>query len=489
MRKRAHKPIRFFCHSQDLCCAFVRTETLWCDLCNASIQIQIQICFPRGELRSEKACFFCVYNASMSNDTLTNYRLLYADILCSAWERATLQSLGYTDTHNRTIAVFSEKWGLFGKRATPLLFIKHATRVWSRVSRDGKTHCQTQRRLESGSKSALPSMLGTSPLLCAKLRLALAEQHETSFPVHMLYALSLLKLYQNEHVHRVICYGVDETTFRKYVWKYLSLNAEELVDELVDSWCNRLDDVTKTWKRSTLFALQIDFENRIFCAPINARAYVSIDATQSKNLQLPTQRFFRDMFLTTIRNRFTIRTGDLVWVVGGYPCGSLNDLKRRETVNILVKRWAVLRVPFRHDLSKHRLCFYAIAHIIQVMQSPGERLYDVQIDENNFWSSFMFLILCIAVLGSTLSANSCFSVFRFSSWTISISSSKVWRIWCITHPYTLLVYCMCMSAGYGQTRVRESPSISCRNRGTNSSMWCKVQYVNVSVYIDVNARY
>lgn len=125
-----------------------------------------------------------------------------------------------------------------------------------------------------------------------------------------------------------------------------------------------------------------------------------------------------------------IRTSDLVWVFDDYPCGSLNDLglarefyvtqvqpgeltladdgyndinyfmypaayphlarelkaiaQRHETVNTLFKRWAVLRTPFRQNLSKHRLCFYVIAHIILVMQSSGERLYDVEIDENTF---------------------------------------------------------------------------------------------------------
>lgn len=76
------------------------------------------------------------------------------------------------------------------------------------------------------------SMFGTSPLVCAKIWLALAEHHETSVPAHLLYALNFLKLYQSEHVHRVICDGVDEKTFRKYVWKYVTLIAEELVDEV-----------------------------------------------------------------------------------------------------------------------------------------------------------------------------------------------------------------------------------------------------------------
>lgn len=73
------------------------------------------------------------------------------------------------------------------------------------------------------------SVFGTSPLVCAKLWIALNDHHETSVPVHLLYALTFLKLYQTEHVHRIICDGVDEKTFRKYAWKYVYLMAEELV--------------------------------------------------------------------------------------------------------------------------------------------------------------------------------------------------------------------------------------------------------------------
>jgi hypothetical protein len=94
---------------------------------------------------------------------------------------------------------------------------------------------------------------------------------------------------------------------------------------------------------------------------------------------------------------------DLVWVFCGYPRGIYNDLssarvncvsqllpgertladdgyqdmnhfiypagypdlaarlksiaQRHETVNNLCRRWAVLSLPFRHDVAKHRVCF------------------------------------------------------------------------------------------------------------------------------------
>ncbi len=125
-----------------------------------------------------------------------------------------------------------------------------------------------------------------------------------------------------------------------------------------------------------------------------------------------------------------IRTGNIVWVHGGVPCGDFSDLtlarsmylsfvddgeltvaddgyvdphfiyprgypqlsiqlkaisQRHETINKHIKTWRILSTPFRHeDLTFHRRCFYAVANIIQLMISMGEltlyQINDVNLD-------------------------------------------------------------------------------------------------------------
>lgn len=106
-----------------------------------------------------------------------------------------------------------------------------------------------------------------------------------------------------------------------------------------------------------------------------------------------------------------IKTGQIVWCNGGYPCGEYSDLKlarqqyvhmveegeltmadkgyrdnqyfllpteingsrhnqimaRHETVNKRVRQFKVLYVPFRHALNKHRICFNAVVNITEMI--------------------------------------------------------------------------------------------------------------------------
>lgn len=118
-----------------------------------------------------------------------------------------------------------------------------------------------------------------------------------------------------------------------------------------------------------------------------------------------------------------IRTGEIVWIYGGFPAGEVNDLglasklfltklnrgekvigdlgynhykfitphthpqtarlqknirSRHETVNSRLKAFKVLSTPFRHDISKHLLCFYAVAKIVQMSIITDEPLYQLQ---------------------------------------------------------------------------------------------------------------
>jgi len=120
-----------------------------------------------------------------------------------------------------------------------------------------------------------------------------------------------------------------------------------------------------------------------------------------------------------------IRVGNIVWVYGGFPCGEKNDLElskerflsrmplnekvvaddgyktslryicpanrpaaagtirrilaRHENVNGMLKSFRVLASPFRHELHKHRWCFYAIANITQLMIQYESSRYPLMI--------------------------------------------------------------------------------------------------------------
>lgn len=116
-----------------------------------------------------------------------------------------------------------------------------------------------------------------------------------------------------------------------------------------------------------------------------------------------------------------IRTGDIAWKYGGYPCGEYPDLKlarevyihsvnigektlgdkgyrdanffilptpntkdthgrimaRHETVNKRLKQFKSLSHPFRHDLKKHPMVFDAVVNATQLMLENGEPLFRV----------------------------------------------------------------------------------------------------------------
>lgn len=122
-----------------------------------------------------------------------------------------------------------------------------------------------------------------------------------------------------------------------------------------------------------------------------------------------------------------IKTGDIVWINGPFPCGKLNDISifrqalmtelsdnerveaddgyvgespqhvkcpasftanpvtkfmqervrsRQETINNRFKFWCILNHPYRHDLAEHGEVFRAVAVICQLAINQGERLFD-----------------------------------------------------------------------------------------------------------------
>jgi hypothetical protein len=119
-----------------------------------------------------------------------------------------------------------------------------------------------------------------------------------------------------------------------------------------------------------------------------------------------------------------IRTGDIVWAFGGFPCGEYPDLvlarqkytysirldemtladdtykdgdyfiypsrypatvvqqklimARHETVNARLKQFGVLNQCFRHCIDKHRICFHAVVNITQLTIEHGNPLFSIK---------------------------------------------------------------------------------------------------------------
>lgn len=202
-----------------------------------------------------------------------------------------------------------------------------------------------------------------------------------------------MKLYNTEHQFKAIT-GRDEKTFRKYAWRWAHLLAYYL-------------DV-------------IDLENRFDGDPpddLAFRCFVSLDGTDFSIYEpTPFDAKWYSHKLNGPGLRYEIgiclRTGDIVWVNGGVPCGEYPDLKlaregylniidegeltiaddgyqdaahfiypqrypeigarlkvvmsRHETVNKRMKQWGCLKQRFRHRRILHPVCFRAVANLTQL---------------------------------------------------------------------------------------------------------------------------
>lgn len=115
----------------------------------------------------------------------------------------------------------------------------------------------------------------------------------------------------------------------------------------------------------------------------------------------------------------SITSGHIVWANGPYPCGRFPDIKifnhilvskldrnekvladggysgvkcvinlddqtpeysstlraRHETVNRRLKHFNVLSQRFRHDLTRHSMCFHAIVNLTQIMLGSTNPLF------------------------------------------------------------------------------------------------------------------
>lgn len=174
---------------------------------------------------------------------------------------------------------------------------------------------------------------------------------------------------------------------------------------------------------------QIQFRNRFRLSVPGQTCFVSLDATDC-SIQEP-KPFDQKWFSHKLNGPglkyevgLCIRSGDIVWIHGGVPCGEYSDLvlardlyiyavdqgektiadegyndgnyfiypesdppsgamqkrimARHETVNSRLKQFGVLSKSFRHNIDYHSLCFTAVAVIVQLMiANGGEPLFSV----------------------------------------------------------------------------------------------------------------
>lgn len=128
----------------------------------------------------------------------------------------------------------------------------------------------------------------------------------------------------------------------------------------------------------------------------------------------------------------SIQNGDLVWLLGPFPCGSHPDIKiarmsivhnigvdemiladsgyrdkgeyfdtptglnnkgqymrsiarsRHEIFNSRVKRFKILSTTYRGEISKHYLYFYTVAIMCQIEISTGKKLFQINYDDNKY---------------------------------------------------------------------------------------------------------
>jgi hypothetical protein len=247
-------------------------------------------------------------------------------------------------------------------------------------------------------------LFGSTPQICSIIwaRIAADNAHPAgSQPVHLLYALLLLKTYGTEEECKAMT-GRDEKTFRKWAWMYIDLMARHVHS--------------------------ISFQSRMVNAAVGQTCFVSLDATDCP-IQEPTP--FSPAWYSHKLNGpgmkyevgLSINGANIVWVNGGVPCGSWSDLKlarevyvtmvnngettiaddtykdgnyfiypsaypesvalqkqimaRHEKINSRLKQFSVLTQAFRHRIDLHPLCFHAIANVTQLMIANGEPLYAV----------------------------------------------------------------------------------------------------------------
>jgi len=182
------------------------------------------------------------------------------------------------------------------------------------------------------------SMFGTSPENCARLWKMIdpfASMPNGVHPRHLLWALMFLKLYCAESVLCTLAGGkngaVDEKTFRKWCWLFV-----ESISDMQYSVVSAKNFMCKglfLFPHCCSFILssfKILWANRLR-GDIGNACKVSVDGTDFRIFNW--KPFWSGWFSHKFKGPgvryevgLCIRTGDIVWINGPFPCGQYPDI-------------------------------------------------------------------------------------------------------------------------------------------------------------------
>ncbi len=273
---------------------------------------------------------------------------------------------------------------------------------------------------ESTKTRRFKSFFGVTPHVCSIVWTKIFGVAPIGFqPKHLLWGLTFLKQYPNEH-NRHSTLKADEKTIRKWTWIAVKLMSGLKVVRVIV-----YENISiSTFTFSTL--IKIIWENRKNGAAQGQTAFCSLDGADFK-IDEPTP-FSPKWFSHKFRGpglryevALCVRTGHIVWVNGGYACGEYTDLMvarqayvkfmepgertfadkgyrdknffilpswqnstlhgrimaRHEHVNRRMKQFQALKQVFRNDKRKHSIIFYAVANLTQLMFENGSPLASV----------------------------------------------------------------------------------------------------------------
>lgn len=275
-----------------------------------------------------------------------------------------------------------------------------------------KSKCVGTRRFKS--------FFGVSPLVCSiTWKMIYSKLPSEATPKHLLWSLCFLKQYASEHTRHLI-FQTDEKTIRKWTWIFVDALAN--LDVVINIYLLFI----YLFFNIQLIFLQIFWEKRFKnCVP-GQTCFVSLDGVDFKICEPSPfdKKWYSHKFSgpgIKYEIGLCIRSGEIVWKHGGYPCGQFPDLKlarqayvfcvnegektladkgykdskkfilknddnkifhqrimaRHETVNKRINQFCALKYRFRHDIKKHPKVFHAIINLTQLMIQNGEPLFSV----------------------------------------------------------------------------------------------------------------
>ena len=177
------------------------------------------------------------------------------------------------------------------------------------------------------------SNFGTSPEGCAAIW-NLLDPYTTITtkglsPKHLLWALMFLKVYAKESIHCSMAGGVDEKTFRKWVW--LFIYEISFLESAVLSGLFIMSFLTKK-THCKFFPFSYIIWQKRFEGDIANDCLITVDGTDYEIEQpKPFSKIWYDCKHNGPGVRYevavSINGGDIVWINGPYKSGSWPDIK------------------------------------------------------------------------------------------------------------------------------------------------------------------